>query len=753
MITKIKLKNVATYDNIGVEINSLNKVNFFFGYNGSGKSTIAKYLKNITLEGNDKYLSDFDYCTYEGYDKNKEEILVFNDQFIEDNFRLSNKQKGIFSLDEINTKIKKKIDENNKEDKCIQRNIEILEGRKTKLINEESRRSTNLLNICYEKRRIFQFMQDSIVGLLPHKKDAHLTKVKEYILDNREIKTFEILNSQYNQLYKTIILKVEDIQFEYYCQLNEDGNFLLNQIIIGAGDVNFSNLVDKLSNINWVQSGIQYLKNSSDKCPFCQQEINNQLISSEINNLFDENYKKGISAIEEFKHKYENDIESFLNHLKTLRTSFNPSNLIDKIIEEMDIVLTHNILTLDNKLRFPNQKYSLQELGQIKDLIDQLNNEILKNNELFEDLEKRKSDLYTDIWCYIANECKPIIQIEETWSNKKENLQHIIINRIIDEKARKEVLFREIKTLMSQTSNTKVAVDNINILLKSVGFTGFVINEVSEANNIKYYRLERNNTTDTSNKIFKSLSEGEKNFISFLYFYQLCLGTDNYEENKSKKKIIVIDDPVSSMDTQVLFMVSSLIIRLIKRKEAVDKKDQFNLEHINQLILLTHNIYFYKEVTYGRRPICTKKSFFKIIKNNNVTQVISSANTIVNDDYSYLWENIKNSKANISTDKSQNIVIANQMRRIVESYSNFINMKSDVWATINYDDTDPLYIIKSSFLSFINDESHSINPTDNLYYQRITDIEPMYLFDVFKSIFNVIGKDHYNHRMQEETEE
>ena len=65
MITKIKLKNVATYDNIGVEINSLNKVNFFFGYNGSGKSTIAKYLKNITLEGNDKYLSDFDYCTYE----------------------------------------------------------------------------------------------------------------------------------------------------------------------------------------------------------------------------------------------------------------------------------------------------------------------------------------------------------------------------------------------------------------------------------------------------------------------------------------------------------------------------------------------------------------------------------------------------------------------------------------------------------------------------------------------------------------
>lgn len=41
MITKIKLNQVATYKN-PVEINDLKKVNFFFGNNGSGKSTIAR---------------------------------------------------------------------------------------------------------------------------------------------------------------------------------------------------------------------------------------------------------------------------------------------------------------------------------------------------------------------------------------------------------------------------------------------------------------------------------------------------------------------------------------------------------------------------------------------------------------------------------------------------------------------------------------------------------------------------------------
>ena len=39
------MRNVATYDNIGVTFNDLNKVNLIFGPNGTGKTTTSNFLK------------------------------------------------------------------------------------------------------------------------------------------------------------------------------------------------------------------------------------------------------------------------------------------------------------------------------------------------------------------------------------------------------------------------------------------------------------------------------------------------------------------------------------------------------------------------------------------------------------------------------------------------------------------------------------------------------------------------------------
>ena len=64
MISQISIKNVASYDNTGVVINTDKKINYFFGYNGSGKSTIAKYLHDITLpiiEHNTDFLANVNF--------------------------------------------------------------------------------------------------------------------------------------------------------------------------------------------------------------------------------------------------------------------------------------------------------------------------------------------------------------------------------------------------------------------------------------------------------------------------------------------------------------------------------------------------------------------------------------------------------------------------------------------------------------------------------------------------------------------
>ena len=74
-------------------------VNFFFGNNGTGKSTIAKAIKSGT---NVTYADDKrpeDYIT-----------LIYNQDFIDENMQSYHELKGIFTFDEVNKDIQDEID-------------------------------------------------------------------------------------------------------------------------------------------------------------------------------------------------------------------------------------------------------------------------------------------------------------------------------------------------------------------------------------------------------------------------------------------------------------------------------------------------------------------------------------------------------------------------------------------------------------------------------------------------------------------
>jgi|GEM_PF-2696039 len=91
----------------------------------------------------------------------------------------------------------------------------------------------------------------------------------------------------------------------------------------------------------------------------------------------------------------------------------------------------------------------------------------------------------------------------------------------------------------------------------------------------------------------KLQGEGERSFVTFLYFYHLLKGSQS-EDGMSTNRVVVFDDPVSSLDSEVLFVVSSLIRGLFDdvRNEA---------GYIKQVFILTHNVYFHREVTFNVR--------------------------------------------------------------------------------------------------------------------------------------------------------
>ncbi|PYD83946.1 hypothetical protein DNF23_57245, partial [Pseudomonas syringae pv. pisi] len=107
----------------------------------------------------------------------------------------------------------------------------------------------------------------------------------------------------------------------------------------------------------------------------------------------------------------------------------------------------------------------------------------------------------------------------------------------------------------AKITNIDQAVLSINGWLGLLGLQGFEL--VREEGEIPQYRLHR---PDNQSDVFKTLSEGEKTLISFLYFLEVCNGDLDEKTSKLKSnRIIVIDDPISSLSHNYIYDIASLI--------------------------------------------------------------------------------------------------------------------------------------------------------------------------------------------------
>ena len=98
------MKGVACFaldSNIEIE---LAKNNLFYGLNGSGKTTISRFLDYGNKD-------NFKNCTVEPdlFQKQDFKIFVYNEDFIQKNFLSSNTLDGVFTLGEENVEAEKAI--------------------------------------------------------------------------------------------------------------------------------------------------------------------------------------------------------------------------------------------------------------------------------------------------------------------------------------------------------------------------------------------------------------------------------------------------------------------------------------------------------------------------------------------------------------------------------------------------------------------------------------------------------------------
>lgn len=118
----------------------------------------------------------------------------------------------------------------------------------------------------------------------------------------------------------------------------------------------------------------------------------------------------------------------------------------------------------------------------------------------------------------------------------------------------RKIAKNELRKLEEQITSVEPTVRQMNDYLESCGFTRF---KLQTAEQTGVYQLVR----DDGSLVDDTLSEGERSFVAFLYFHHLLQGSES-ESGTIGSRIAVFDDPVSSLDSNVLFAVSSLIREL-----------------------------------------------------------------------------------------------------------------------------------------------------------------------------------------------
>ncbi|SFB01225.1 AAA domain-containing protein [Lentibacillus halodurans] len=109
MLKTITMQHVATFGDKPEHLNELKEINYIYGSNGSGKTTISEFLRNSDDPGDCR-------VTWKAASQG---VLVYNRNFVEENFSYTDELNGIFTLGEESTELhKRKLECEKKLDDC-----------------------------------------------------------------------------------------------------------------------------------------------------------------------------------------------------------------------------------------------------------------------------------------------------------------------------------------------------------------------------------------------------------------------------------------------------------------------------------------------------------------------------------------------------------------------------------------------------------------------------------------------------------
>lgn len=383
---------------------------------------------------------------------------------------------------------------------------------------------------------------------------------------------------------------------------------------------------ERISNLaveeqNWVKTGIKlHFKDSEhEKCLFCNSDLSNkqELIKHFSDDLIelDRKINELLKFVNEYYGKLQDKNNNYEAQINTLRDYFKQlSDLLH--IKKNDL----------NTPLEPIHKLELSE-EDIKSEADGSGN------------TARKIEQH-----YVA-------KVFDDYQNKKSTYDKCQADRK-QLQGETENLDNTVKQLKEKAQNTREAAEKLNRLFQIT----FPYRKIEIANNDEGtgYVLKRN-----GNKLsFSKLSEGEQNFISLSYF---LISLNDNSSGLANDGVVVIDDPVSSLDKNAIFQIFSLIVSQVEAN-----KDR-------QYIFLTHNLDFFGHLReHYRKKIEAGKCNLYFVELTSQGSAIAEIPKLLKNytsDYYYAYSILKQHRDNCSLEDSY--LMVNLLRRWLETFLQF----------------------------------------------------------------------------------
>jgi len=732
MIREIQINPpVATYLN-PARLSDLRRINYIFGANGTGKTTISRVI--AAEQGHQ-------HCPLVWQGGSELERMVYNRDFVDRNFNQNGPLQGVFTLGENQVEAEREIAR-------LRPEIEKVDGQISSLkiqLNGEDGQSGKrkelsdlepvLRDKCWKQKEL----HDS------HFKEAYAAasvrgnkeRFKEKVLLEQASNTAELLSlDELKQKAQTIFLcgleravPLEPLSIADLVSI--EGNAFLQKVIVGNQDVDIAALINRLGNSDWVKQGRQYHEQEPEICPFCQQSTDKQF-ADDLTAFFSEAYDNDVQSLRQLQVSYKGEGERLLATIQRCVEAHNPflkQDLFSAEAQALAEKLKINQAILSKKSDEPSRKVELESIDplvtQLQSLLAEANEATNEHNQMVANIAAEKRTLIGQVWRYVLNQLSDDLQQYQQSKDRIERTIEGMEQSLREKNAHLRGLRDQVKELEKQATSIQPTIDAINDLLQKFGFTSFSVGEADEG---RHYRIIRANGEDAS----RSLSEGEKTFITFLYFYYLIKGAQS-PSGITANRVVVFDDPISSLDSDILYIVSSLIKGVME--EARGQSSQ-----IKQIFVLTHNVYFHKEISFHKNrsnaDAMSDESFWMVKKSSDGSSVHRCDKNPIRSAYELLWSDIQEN--NISS-----VGLQNALRRILENYFK-------MWGGIDNDEICAKFegrdkLICQSLFSWVNDGSHSIH--DDLYINHGEQTNEAYL-RVFRSVFEKAHQlGHYNMMM------